>query len=1019
MKKLSIENKQEIINYILDHDSHKEIITEIKPNDDFKGGKIKYNKSNLILHRKISELKDEEYVRAYLIVKLISELKYPLESIELEMEYSAGRKTKPRIDIIVKDKNNNAFLFIETKAPDKFESDKKFIDGQLFNLAKLEGGPTKVKYLVYYSINDKIEDSAIIIDYQENQKYDKWFKNGSISLDRLPKDYGIAKKALFVNKNISDLKKGERALDKNFSKDYLLSLRDNLHNILWSGGEMFYNEVFINLVKLFLTKIYDEETTQYGDPYRFQIEFINGKPENPDEIYKKINILFKEAKKLYLGYTSDDLEDSIGIDKEKINVNKIAYVVESLQGISLLENENKNESDVLGDFFEGIVSKGFKQDKGQFFTHINLVQFILHALKIDQLSVDLVNGKENLAKPRLPFICDPSCGSGTFLIESMKIITKTIKNSTKISNSIVINNFLASNFPEYKENSWAREYIYGIEKNPDLALATKVNMVLHGDGSVNIFAKDGLKNFKEYEIPSKVSVLSKVDKDINYNYEVNEGFDIIISNPPFAIPLTDNEKNSLSDYFLFAQKPNSENLFVERWYQLLKEGGKIGVVLPESFFDTSNNKYIRLFLYKFFKIEAIISIPGGKNGAFQPYTGTKTNLLIAKKKSSKEVDEYENLWEKNSDKFEKLKACISLIKEGKYDEDKSKKIIFKYLRTLLSEQDLSLCSSELLQKYKGEIKSVSQYHPEWWIFGEVAKDLDYDIFMAKTEEIGYKRTLKPKEEKKPNRLFSKDENNDIYVDKSNPNNILDYLISSRIPDDNPDIFSIKFSEISNSLSLRLDVRLHAYLKFELPKLSAKFKYNTFPLRNAIINIRNGKDIKKDYYSDDETYFAYPTVNNIKPEKIVIEDIIHIDNSIGKNLKKYKLEIGDFIITRSGTVGVAKVFDINDKKVYIPSGYLIVLKIDEDVIKRKFLEFYLNSVFMRSYFEVFATGKSQKNISQTDVNNIPIPDIKDNEQNNIIEELLPILIEIEEKEIQIKKLKNKHENIFCKKLMNDV
>ena len=52
--------------------------------------------------------------------------------------------------------------------------------------------------------------------------------------------------------------------------------------------------------------------------------------------------------------------------------------------------------------------------------------------------------------------------------------------------------------------------------------------------------------------------------------------------------------------------------------------------------------YIRLFLYnKYFKILSIVSLPGGKNGAFQPYTETKTNLLFAQKKTKEEVELFE------------------------------------------------------------------------------------------------------------------------------------------------------------------------------------------------------------------------------------------------------------------------------------------------------------------------------------------------------------------------------------------
>ena len=92
-----------------------------------------------------------------------------------------------------------------------------------------------------------------------------------------------------------------------------------------------------------------------------------------------------------------------------------------------------------------------------------------------------------------------------------------------------------------------------------------------------------------------------------------------------------------------ATKTNSENLFIERYYQLLKEGGRLGVVLPESVFDTTENKYIRLFLFKYFNVKAIVSLP---QVTFEPYTSTKTSLLFAQKKTKKQVEQWNDLWDK-------------------------------------------------------------------------------------------------------------------------------------------------------------------------------------------------------------------------------------------------------------------------------------------------------------------------------------------------------------------------------------
>ena len=102
-----------------------------------------------------------------------------------------------------------------------------------------------------------------------------------------------------------------------------------------------------------------------------------------------------------------------------------------------------------------------------------------------------------------------------------------------------------------------------------------------------------------------------------------------MTNPPFSVELDNDTKKTVKKEFMFGEKKNSENLFIERWYQLLRENGRFAAVLPESVFDIADNKYIRLFLYKYFKIEAVVSLP---QLAFAPYTSTKTSILFAQKR---------------------------------------------------------------------------------------------------------------------------------------------------------------------------------------------------------------------------------------------------------------------------------------------------------------------------------------------------------------------------------------------------
>ena len=113
----------------------------------------------------------------------------------------------------------------------------------------------------------------------------------------------------------------------------------NLHNILWGGGK-YQNELFFNLVGLFLVKIYDEKETEDGHPYQFQTFYTNGKPEGAKMIYDRLNGLYFKALEEYLGYSEDELRKVKDIIFDPA---KVRYVVEVLQEICF----TVNRSDVI------------------------------------------------------------------------------------------------------------------------------------------------------------------------------------------------------------------------------------------------------------------------------------------------------------------------------------------------------------------------------------------------------------------------------------------------------------------------------------------------------------------------------------------------------------------------------------------------------------------------------------------------------------------------------------------------
>ncbi len=336
---------------------------------------------------------DEEVVRAYILTRLVNELGYSPSLIEIELEYSAGRapKLSPRADILVRDSNNDVFLFFELKSPSEYDINDKdrIINDQLFSVAALEKVKgNAVKYLVLYTVNDNndiLSDECIVIDNEKFTSFTDWEETRD-SGNTLPIRYGKAQKKPYI-------KASEHDLEKNFTTEALLRIQTDLHNVLWGGGGTDDNEVFSSLVNLILAKIQDEDETEDNNTYSFQsLTFAKDGDdlfETNEQLFERINTLYRKALRHKLNLTDEnELKKSYVIDTKKFSLSKLKYTVQKLEGLSFVDGKNSlNGKDILGDFFEGIIRDGFKQSKGQFFTLINVVIFMLLAVQADQIAI--------------------------------------------------------------------------------------------------------------------------------------------------------------------------------------------------------------------------------------------------------------------------------------------------------------------------------------------------------------------------------------------------------------------------------------------------------------------------------------------------------------------------------------------------------------------------------------------------------------------------------------------------------
>lgn len=328
-----------------------------------------------------------------------------------------------------------------------------------------------------------------------------------------------------------------------------------------------------NIMRLLFCKIYDEKLTQDID----LVEFGNRPNESINEFFKRINQLFERVKQKY----SDIFEND---EMLEIPGKELSYIVSKMENYSLLNADR----DIIADAFEELIGTGFRGGEGQFFTPRNIVQMMIDILQ------PLPSEK----------ILDPACGSGGFLAHILK-------------------HFLKNNGREH--------FIYGIDKDLFLSRLAKIYLTLLGESEYHIFCENSLEEPNLWKPESQ--------EHIKQN-----SFDVILTNPPFGakIPVVGN--SLLRQYELGFYWTNFENkwyltenirdkqppqiLFIERIIQLLKNGGRAGVVLPDGIFGNPSDRYIWEYIKKYASIIGIISL---SQETFQPSTHTKTSIVFFEK----------------------------------------------------------------------------------------------------------------------------------------------------------------------------------------------------------------------------------------------------------------------------------------------------------------------------------------------------------------------------------------------------
>lgn len=779
--------------------AYRNAIVELDPNNqyvevDLENERVRYNPE--IETDRRPKFEDEELCRAYLVALLCKKLGYAPKHLYLEKEYTIGRPggTSAYGDILVRTTEDGyrPFLLIEVKAPEDYdEEDDQSIKGQLFDIAPLESGVSALSYSTVIQTAEGVEVRSLVVDYTRYPQFEAWISEGRPVSGELPAHFGRPVPEPLI-------KGGERDLRKNVSIDEYKRVWRRLHNLLW-GGHREANDVFKWVTRLFLAKIRDEKIRSNGEEYEFQIKYVGGKPETARETFESINNLYKDAVAAYL-QTDLEPEEVRDIDRDEFGVFEVRSVVESLQEFSIIPDPHSGRTgDLLGAFFGQVIREGFKQSKGTYLTDPNLAFFILQAIDLEGLVEEKLQQSGSIDS-RAPYIIDPACGSGTFLLAAMQIVRRHIReNEERLARNADLREAVEKLYKS--PGDWALTHVYGIDPHSSLPVAAKVNMILHQDGSGHIFQDGGLLPLDRYSSMDDRRRLDPTENpsDSTYGYPVSETFDVVVTNPPFSLDLSTDEKSQLRNSFRFSQVNKSENLFFERWYQLLAPGGRLGVVMPESFFSVGENSYIRHFLFKYFNIKAIIHLP---DTAFQPFTTTLTSLLFAQKKTRTEVAEWNTVWrEENED----LEAEVSELRRKLYKqewppEDVNSEELREWIKERVDECSKFLDSEQIKELYGNDsveqVVSKLKYALTRAVNGDQEKilikrtcnRLNYSFPVITVENIGYKQT-KRSVRLRPNELFratdtngntvnhieSVDQSFELYINTEKPETALDYI----------------------------------------------------------------------------------------------------------------------------------------------------------------------------------------------------------------------------------------------------
>ena len=373
----------------------------------------------------------------------------------------------------------------------------------------------------------------------------------------------------------------------------------------------------------------DEEFAEDIDAY--MAEGVFWVPENARWDY-----IAKHSKQAEIGQIVDNALDLIEKDNDSLrgvlpkNYSRseldkriLGEIIDLFTNINVGGSIGK-EKDVLGrvyEYFLGKFAANEGKGGGEFYTPKSIVKLMVEMIE-----------------PFKGYVYDPACGSGGFLVESLRYVWNKLEEKTT-----------ELGWPEAEieaeKQKVAIKNFRGIDKDNFLSKVAKAYLAILGDGRGGVHCENSLDKFTNWS--------AKTKEDI-----VEGTFDVIVTNPPFGKKLSIDATEILELYDLghkwkqdgdgnfvmegLVDKQPPQILFIERCFQMLKPGGRMGIVLLESIFGMPKYQYVVDYIRRKSKILAVVTLP---EDLFQPNTHAKCCVLICQK--YKEDESFESCGDYN------------------------------------------------------------------------------------------------------------------------------------------------------------------------------------------------------------------------------------------------------------------------------------------------------------------------------------------------------------------------------------